>query len=113
MDRSYLELKEITDRVYEELAQGIHISWKDEVIDLLERYGIRLRQKDGTLHQVNISIPTSVDNAIIIGLRYIKNNGSKIEDLFLFEQGKNIVTGYKGMLERIVMEYAGTHKLDR
>lgn len=113
MDQSYTELKQITDRVYGELAQGRRVRYRDEVVVLFERNGIRLRQRDGTLHDVTISIPTSVPDAIVVGLRYIKSDGTKTEDLFLFQQGNHIVTGYRGRLERRVREYAGTHKLDR
>lgn len=113
MDQSYTELKEITDRVYEGQAEGKQINFAKDVVNLLGRYGIRLRQKDGILHQVNISIPTSVANAIVVGLRYSKSNGSKTEDLFLFQQGTSIVSGYKGRLEGIIREYSGTHKLNR
>lgn len=113
MDQSYKELKEITDRVYEANAQGRKVEWKEDVINLLAKYGIKLRQKDGILHQVNISIPRSVSNGIVVGLRYLKNDSTKTEDLFLFQEGQPIITGYKGKLERRLREYVDTHKLDR
>lgn len=113
MDQSYVELKKITDRVYETLAQDQQIDFTTDVTNLLGRYGINLRQRDDILHQVNISIPTSVNNAVVVGLRYIKKDGSKTEDLFLFQQNQSIIKGYKGRLEKIIKEYSGTHKLVR
>ena len=113
MDQSYTELKTITDRVYQSKRQGREMEWVGDVISLLSKYNIRLRQKDGALHQVTISYPTSVDSAIVVGLRYVKNDKSKTEDLFLFQQNKLIVMGYKGRLERKLHEYVGSHKLDR
>ena len=99
--QSYFELKQITDKVYNEISQNRpQPYYAEEVVNLLARYKIILRQKDGVLHQVNISIPTSVSNAIVVGLRYIKNDGSKTEDLFLFQSNQPIITGYKGRLEK-------------
>lgn len=79
-------------------------------VDLLKKYKIKLRKKDGKLHEVTFSIPKSKKNSIVLGFRYEKKDGSFSEDLFLFQEGKEIVQGYRGKLEKILPEYKGTHK---
>ena len=106
IDKSYSELKAITDSVY----AGIRDKWAKDVIDILKNHNIKLRQKDGKLYSVNISIPKSKSNCILVGLRYIKNDRSYTEDHFLFEKDKTIVTFYKGKLEKVFAEYKGAHK---
>lgn len=105
-DSSYLELKAITDAVY----AGTKDKWAKGVIDILQKHNINLRQKDGRLYSVNVSIPMSKSNCILVGLRYIKIDKTFTEDHFLFEENKPIVAFYKGKLEKIVGEYKGTHK---
>ena len=106
VDKSYSELKAITDSVY----SGIRDKWAKDVIDILKNHNIKLRQKDGELYSVNFSIPKSKSNCILVGLRYLKNDRSYTEDHFLFEKDKIIVTFYKGKLEKVFEEYKGTHK---
>ena len=87
-----------------------------EIISILSNYNIRLRQKDGTLRQVTLSIPTTKENSYVIGLRYIKNDGTYTEDHYLCERdgaglkGKKIVGHFKRKLEYKLPEYMGTHK---
>ena len=50
---SYPELKAITDARY----SGARTKYASDVVDLLDKYGIKTRQKDGRLKFVNISIP--------------------------------------------------------
>jgi len=106
IDKSYSNLKAITDSVY----AGIRDKWAKDVIDILQNYNIKLRQKDGKLYSVNISIPKSKKNCILVGLRYLKSDKSYTEDHFLFEKDKPIVAFYKGKLEKVFVEYKGTHK---
>jgi hypothetical protein len=97
----FQELKQITDNVYLHLDRtGTIIPYGNAIKDLLLKHEIKLRNK-------------GKKKAIVVGLRYIKNDGSKTEDLFLFEEGKDIVAGYKGRLEKILPEYKGSHKLDQ
>lgn len=113
-DQPYQDLKRITDMVYAELARTVKlIAYGNNIKAIFLKYGISLRQKDGKLTQINISVPVSKKSAIVVGLRYIKKDGTKTEDLFLFEKGKKIVTGYKGLLEKLLPEYKNTHKLQR
>lgn len=107
-DSSYQKLKLITDGYY---SGKINRGWSSLVVQLLEDYGVKLRSKDGKLFQVNISLPTSKANSIVVGLRYVKKDNTFTEDLFLFEQNHNLRCYYKAKLEDILPEYKGTHKL--
>jgi hypothetical protein len=114
MSQSYKKLKQITDKIYSELEQnGKILHYGNDIKKLLLEYKIKLRQKDGKLDQITISIPISKPKALVVGLRYIKIDRTKSEDLFLFEEGKDIVKGYKGKLEKLLPEYKNTHKLQR
>jgi len=106
MDNSYDELKNITDEMY----SGKRQKFAADVLKLLFKYGIKIRQKDGRLYQVNISIPKSRGHSILVGLRYIKKDETFTEDHFLFEKGKPINKFYKGKIELVLPEYKGTHK---
>lgn len=106
MSNPFNELKEITDSVY----AGYETDFANATLALLERNGIKIRQKDGSLCQVNISIPKSRSDSILVGFRYTKKDGSNTEDHFLFEKGHDIVPFYKGKIEKILPEYKGTHK---
>jgi len=108
-DTSYEELKNLTDAYY---AGTMKIN-RQEILDLLNKYAIKVRQDDGVLDNITISIPKTVADGIVVGLRYIKRNNTKTEDLFLFSKGKPIEKGYKGKLEKKLIEYKGTHKLQR
>ena len=110
MDTSFEKLKTITDQVY---ARQIPADFHEQIIELLARHGIRIRQDDGSDPKVTISHPTSQPGSMVVGLRYTKDDGSKTEDLFLFYPGHAIQAYYKGRLQRIFPEYDGSHKLDR
>lgn len=103
---SYFELKDYTDSVY----AGKNVFSGESVLNILLKYGIHIRNKDGILHRVNVSIPKSKRNNIVVGLRYRKNNGTHTEDHFLFEEEKPIQKYYKGKIEKVLFEYEGTHK---
>lgn len=90
---------------------------KSEISHLLGQHGIKLRQRDGELKQINVSIPNSIEDAFVIGLRYLKTEGTCTEDHFLCQ--KELVPGitpleiephYKRRLEFRLPEYRGTHK---
>ena len=106
MDNSYEEFKAITDQYYTD--------WQmpkiDVFVKLLDRYGIELRNKDGDLREVTFSVPKSKKEALVLGVRYQKKDGTFSEDLFLFQKGNPIQKGYRGELEKILPEYKGTHK---
>lgn len=84
-----------------------------QVRHILGEHGIRLRQRDGELVQINFSLPQSQDSGLVLGLRYRKGDGSLTEDHFLCtqtEEGLTIDSYYRGDLERALREYLGTHK---
>ncbi|MCG2722726.1 MAG: hypothetical protein L6290_12055, partial [Thermodesulfovibrionales bacterium] len=65
--------------------------------------------------QINISIPTSIKNSYVIGLRYVKKDGTHTEDHYLIkreikENDKEIVYLRGQRLEKLLIEYRGTHK---
>jgi len=106
MENSYEEFKAITDKYYTDWQ----IPGIDIFIALLDRHIIKLRKKDGELHEATFSVPKSMGDALVLGLRYQKKDRTFSEDLFLFRKGKPIQRGYRGELEKIVPEYRGTHK---
>jgi len=106
MDNSYKELKSITDKYY---TDG-QMPPKGIFVDLLNRHGINLRNKDGVLQETTVSVPKSRKDALVLGVRYKKNDETFSEDLFLFQKGQSIQRGYKGRLEKILPEYTGTHR---
>lgn len=111
-DTSYVDLKEIMDQI----NSGDNPTRKEfhnQIIKILSDHGIGIRTDDGHDPIVTISYPISVSDAIVVGLRYTKNDDSKTEDLFVFESGKPIHPYYKGSLEDIYPEYGGSHKLQR
>jgi hypothetical protein len=86
-----------------------------EVVTLLGEKDIKLRQDDGELIQINISIPTSIKNSFVIGLRYVKKDRTHTEDPYLIkkeikETDKEIVYLRGRKLEKLLTEYKGTHK---
>lgn len=80
------------------------------VLDLLKDHRIRTRQDDGELRQITLSKPISVNSGFVIGLRYVKTDGTQTEDLFRVEDGQTIQSHYKGSLQKQWPEYGGTHK---
>lgn len=106
MDNSYADFKAITDQYYTD--------WKmpplQVFVDLLTKYGIQLRGKDGLLQEGTFSVPKTESDALVLGMRYLKRDRSYSEDLFLFRKGFPIQKGYKGAIEKILPEYQGTHK---
>lgn len=80
------------------------------VPNLLESWGIKSHVDDGVLSQINISNPEN--GILVIGLRYIKNNGTFTEDIFEVNSSNpnDIPKYYKGKYERERSEYKGTHK---
>jgi hypothetical protein len=80
---------------------------------LLNSWGIKCREDDGQLLWTNLSVPTSVGEAITIGLRYKKQDKTLSEDVFeLNNKNPDVVTSYyKGCYQTLRPEYQQTHKL--
>ncbi|MDP2693105.1 MAG: hypothetical protein Q8O88_05710 [bacterium] len=112
MDTSFEELKVITDQVYSIHSMN-RIKFHQEIVDLLSRHGINLRNKNGSNPIVTISHPTSLPGSMVVGLRYTKLDGTKTEDHFLFQANVKIEKCYGKRLERLFHEYSGAHKLQR
>lgn len=115
MNTSFDELKAIMDHQYEvrERTGKPTPDFHQLIVNILDRHGIKLRQKDGTNPKATFSIPTSRQNVFVVGLRYTKNDGTKTEDYFLFEKDKPIQKCYGKLLEELLPEYKGSHKLQR
>lgn len=111
MNSAYTKLKEIWNNCSENNTSSLA-----RIVSLLSEFRIRLRQRDGTLKQITLSIPTSKENSYVVGLRYIKDDGTFTEDHFLCEKegvglkGEEIVHHPKRKLDFVLPEYKGTHK---
>ena len=66
------------------------------------------RQNDGKLFQLNFSVPKTMKDSLIVGIRYLKRNGSHREDHFIFTRSE-IVKCYRNNLEKMSPEYKGAH----
>jgi hypothetical protein len=106
MNDPYAEL----EGIWAPFVDGDRSNTENDILALLNSQGIRVRQHDGELKQMTVSKPTSVQNALVIGLRYIKGDGTQTEDHFLFQKGRPVDRHYKGTLEQKWPEYGGTHK---
>lgn len=106
MSDAYMTIESIWNRYF----SGFAIDVSKEVLDLLLQEDIRIRQKDGTLKQINISRPTSMPSSFVVGLRYMKKDGTPTEDHFLCRNGCPIERHYGKQLEMVLPEYKGTHK---
>lgn len=111
MNSAYMKLKQIWDDCSTEGTGSL-----TRIVPLLNEHGIKPRQKDGVLRQIILSVPTSKEKSYVVGLRYIKNDGTFTEDHFLCEEegvglkGEEIVHHPKRKLEFELSEYKGTHK---
>lgn len=113
MNQTYIAI----ERIWVQLVDGKSVDIENEILGLLSRAGIKPRQDDGELMQINLSIPTSIEAAFVIGLRYIKKDSTFTEDHFLCQRDSQAVTNpmeiapyYRGRLESLLSEYVCTHK---
>jgi hypothetical protein len=106
MSDAYSTLESIWARYLE----GERSNLEMEMLALLSSQGIRVRQRDGDLKQITVSKATTVESGFVIGLRYIKLDGTCTEDHFSLEKDGVIRPYYKGRLEDKWAEYRGTHK---
>jgi len=84
-----------------------------KIPSLLNNWGRKCRSDDELLW-TNLSMPMSIGETIIIGLRYKKKiDGTLTEDIFELNN-KNpdkLSPHYKGQYQLLCPEYKGTHKL--
>lgn len=105
------------ERIWERVVMGESMDVKREILELLSQSKIKPRQDDGELIQINLSIPTSIEAAFVIGLRYIKKDSTYTEDHFLCQKDiqagpnlREIEPYYRRRLELLLPEYRSTHK---
>jgi len=98
--------------IHERAVETQDASALREIPAMLNRQGIKCREKDGQLLWTNLSVPTSVGETITIGLRYRKQDQTLTEDIFeLSKNNPEMVTPYyKDQYQTVHPEYKGTHK---
>jgi hypothetical protein len=107
MNSPYSALEDIRNRYLAGECPG----FRNEVIKLLSENDIKRREDDGEQIQINTSIPTTIEDLLVTGLRYSKRDGSPTEDHFLFQKNSQKIKKYYGKgLEQVLPEYKGTHK---
>lgn len=106
-DNSYQDIKKITDSIY---SGRLKNPTAEIFLETLNKYGVKLRQKDGAFDHITYSIPQSQKDCILIGVRYKKKNNTFTEDHFLFQKNFCIRKFYKRQIEKVLPEYKGTHK---
>ena len=103
---SYCEIKKISDAIY----SGVGDSFAPGMRKVIEKYGTKIRPNPHIPWAMTFSIPTSLKNAFVVGIRYKKPDGTFTEDHILFQRRRNIRVFSKSELERLLPEYKGTHK---
>ncbi len=105
------------ENIWKRFHGGEFVDIECDILGLLSRQGIKIRQLDGQLKQINLSKPTTTENAFVIGLRYVKADGTCTEDHFLCLKNiepsatrLEIKPHYKRRLEFRLPEYRCTHK---
>lgn len=80
-----------------------------EAYALLDRYGIRLRDKDGQAPVMTLSPPDN--DTLVMGIHYEKKSGRNTEDHFLFKRGTNLFCCGGKEIDKILPQYKGSHEL--
>lgn len=110
----YEELKIFSDAYYANQTKENGKAVFAKAVELLQNQGTSLRPANHKIVNKTFSIPVSRKNCFVIGIRYIKPNGTHTEDHFLFEEGEVEIkkgSGKKKWLEKQLPEYKGSHKL--
>lgn len=104
---AYARLKPIADAAQASALEP----WSPSVIDLLARYKVNVQRLEDVKAQANLSFPTSIKDhrSMAIGFRYVKEDGTFAEDLFLFVEDVGLTCYYRGSQEEALPEYAGSH----
>lgn len=106
-DNSYQEIKNVTDSIY---SGKLKNPTAEVFLEILNKHGVKLRQKDGAFDHVTYSIPQSQKDCILIGVRYKKKDDTFTEDHLLFQKYFCMRKFYKRQIEKVLPEYEGTHK---
>lgn len=104
---AYDELRAITDAVYGDKLQKPEAFTKAYAI--LEKNGIKLRSKDGKGPVMTLSPPD--DNTLVMGVRYVKNDGRTTEDHFIFKRDTDVYKCKGKEINKILPQYKGSHEL--
>lgn len=104
---SYLELRAITDAVYGGKMEKSEAFKK--AYALLDKYGIRLRDKNGQAPVMTLSPPD--DNTLVMGIRYLKDSGRTTEDHFIFRRDIELYSCKGKEINKILPKYKGSHEL--
>lgn len=108
----YDEVEAVSDAVY--AGKRVKAEALADMLALLQKHGIRLRQVDGTLCGVTFSVAQQRPDApetLVVGLRYKKRRDGFSEDTFRFTQGADVIQRcYGKKVEKVLPEYEGTHK---
>ena len=106
--QSFYELKAITDAYYSEKLEG-RLAFR-RLYGLLGKYNIKLRNKDGCNPKMTFSCPTTGNDKLVLGIRYVKNSGQYREDHFIFQRGENIYRCKGKEIDKLLPEYRGMHE---
>lgn len=104
---SYSELRAITDAVYGGKMEKTDAFKK--AYALLDKNGIRLRDKDGQAPVMTLSPPD--DNTLVMGIRYLKDSGRTTEDHFIFRRDTDLYRCKGKEIDKILPKYKGSHEL--
>ena len=103
---SFIILKRYADLYYKgKISAELAIR---KVYGELKDRGIRRRQDDGKNPRMTISVP-KIGNALVVGIRYTKNNGRYTEDHYIFRPELNIYICKGKELDMVYSEYKGAH----
>lgn len=104
------ELKKVSDACYlGQIESGSVFAKALELIKISDPK-FKTRQDNGEPFQLNFSVPKSLENALVVGIRYRKVNGDNREDHFVFTR-KKVIKCYGKKLEGVASEYKGAHTL--
>lgn len=103
----YDELRAITDGVYGGKLEKAEAFKRAYV--LLDKCGVRLRDKDGIDPVMTLSPPD--DNTLVMGVRYLKNNRRTTEDHFIFRRDTDLYQCKGKEIDKILPQYNGSHEL--
>jgi hypothetical protein len=119
MEDSYIRIKSIFDREVKQkgfmtmpntISFSVKTSQFNEFVQILGADNIKPRQKDELPRRATLSIPTSKECTLVLGLRYQKKDDTYTEDAYIIEPEKKIWYLNKGKIEKYMPEYKGTHK---
>jgi hypothetical protein len=119
MEDSYVRIESIFEREVKQkgfvtmpntISFSVNTHEFSECIQILNDCGRNLRGKDGVPKRATLSIPISIKDIFVLGIKYQKRNDTLTEDHFTFEPDKPPEPYYKGKMQKLLTEYKDTHK---